>query len=143
MTVGFTYCLASSGYAFYQANFLEELAEPSKILYAPTNIPEDWGIELEPEDRKEKTTLFARTYFERSGSIGRYVDTTGTWQPFCPTDTDLIKRREVVDFECDIKHVIAQNRKTAWYWIVSSMIALLFGYIASNEKLRREFGFAS
>ena len=141
--LGFAYCFGTSAYSFYVANSLEIFSEPSSELTNFEKLPEDWGQNRTPEDREKITKKIASSFFVQGGALGNYVDNSGVWKSYCPTDSDLLKRQEKVDFECQARILIQQNLNTGWYWIVSSFIALLLGFVAAHKKLGKDFGFAS
>jgi len=136
---GFSYCMGISGLSFYLANTFESLSETSNTI---ENLPEDWGKDLAPEDREKKTKIIASVNFKQTGALGKYVDVAGEWQSYCPSENDVLKRTELIDSDCQIRNMSTQNRNAAWYWIVSSLIAVCLGFIASHKKLGKDFGFA-
>ncbi len=143
LAIGLAYCLGSSGNSYFMANALESLKTPNEELRKLGKLPVDWGADLLPEVRAERTNNIAQVYFKEFGKYNRVTDLNGKWRSFSPTEKDIKSRDKVIAQRIETKIIIERLKDISIYWVISMFVAILLGRISAHPKLGKEFGFDS
>lgn len=135
LSLGISYVVIFSTAYFHYANKFEKVSRPSDKFSLNPNIPEDWRAESPPDERESYSKIMARFYYKETGSLINYVDQTGTWRPYCPTDDDVKMRDVNIEYKFKLKNLENSYRKAAWNLIITAIFSALFGFLASRKMI--------
>jgi len=76
----------------------------------------------------------ARRAFRESGTLGSYTDRSGEIKSFAPTQEDLVRRERVVAYYSQAEYTARGNLAEAVLWLITGLLAVLFGFAMSFEK---------
>lgn len=89
---------------------------------------------LSPEREEASSLARARLAFEEAGTLGAYFDRAGKRREFVPTAEDIRKRERVVVNLVEMSAAARSSLSEALTWLVTGVLAVLFGYAFSREK---------
>jgi hypothetical protein len=107
---------------------------------APTQLPVNWGRGLSPERKELLSLARARHSFMESGNLGSYFDRGGETRTFAPTQEDLTRRERVVAYYSRAEYAARSSLAEALLWLIVGLVAVLFGFAMSFEKLPAHAG---
>jgi hypothetical protein len=70
-----------------------------------------------------------------SGTLASYVDRGGETRTFAPTQEDLMRRERVVAYYSRTEYAARSSLAEALLWLIMGLVAILFGFTMSFEKL--------
>jgi hypothetical protein len=97
--------------------------------------PANWGRGLSPERREILSLARARQAFIESGTLGTYTDRADETRTFAPNQEDLLRRERVVAYYSRAEFTARGSLAEALLWLITGLVAILFGFAMSFEKL--------
>jgi len=132
---GAAFCLMYAGFSYWKYHALRELAQSLERQTFPDDLPADWGKDLTPDKRELSSLTIARLAFVQSGTLRTYFDGTGERKSFAPDQEDVRRRDLAVVAQTRLEDAIRANSIDALLWVIWGLVAALFGYGISREKL--------
>jgi hypothetical protein len=93
------------------------------------------GRGLSPERKEILSLARARQAFIESGTLGAYIDRGDETRTFAPTQEDLLRRERVVAYYSRAEYTARGSLAEALLWLITGLVAILFGFAMSFEKL--------
>lgn len=104
-----------------------------------TELPPNWGANLDSEKREHSSLAYASTTFMHSGKLAHYYDRSGDLKPYCPTEKDIALREEEISVQSDLQHVTQNANSGVYSWLIFGFVSALAGWLAGRKK-RNSFG---
>ncbi|HEY6239784.1 MAG TPA: hypothetical protein VIW78_02995 [Burkholderiales bacterium] len=127
--------LAYSKYQDLRSRLIASQSQP-----APGPLPANLGRASSPERKEALSLARARHAFVESGKLGSYVDRSGGSKAFVPNQEDLVRREGVVTYHVQLESVARSSLGEALLWLITGLVAAIFGFVVSFEKMRPSNG---
>jgi hypothetical protein len=127
--------LAYSKYQDLRSRLIVSQSQP-----ATSQLPANLGRVSSPEKKEALSLARARHAFVESGKLGSYVDRSGGSRSFVPNQEDLVRREGVVTYYVQLESVARSSLGEALLWLITGLVAALFGFVVSFEKMRPSSG---
>jgi hypothetical protein len=139
MTVlGAAYCFLYGGYFLWKEHDTRQYVEALYRSAAPKGeLPANWGEHLAPPRREASSLSLAREAYLQSGTLRGYFDAGGARKQFAPTQVDVRRRDRVVATQARLEESIRESFNSGVLWLVWGVIAVLFGFGMSRERIAR------
>jgi len=128
-------CALYGAFAYWKYTDLKATLSVSQRKAAATQPPPNWGKGLSPEKKEVLSLARARQAFMESGTLASYVDRGGETRTFAPTQEDLMRRERVVAYYSRTEYAARSSLAEALLWLIMGLVAILFGFTMSFEKL--------
>ena len=133
-------CALYGAFAYWKYTDLKATLSVSQRKAAATQPPPNWGKGLSPEKKEVLSLARARQAFMESGTLASYVDRGGETRTFAPTQEDLMRRERVVTYYSRAEYSARSSLAEALLWLIMGVVAILFGFAMSFEKLPAQAG---
>jgi len=127
-------CALYGGFAYWKYVDLATLSMDQRKPSA-TQLPANWGGGLSPERKEAVSLARARQTFMGSGTLASYVDRGGETRTYAPTQEDLLRRERVLAYYSRAEYAARSSLVEALLWLIMGVLAILFGFAMSFEKL--------
>jgi len=127
-------------FAYWNYADLKAALSTNQRKPASAQLPANWGARLSPERREALSLSRARQTFTETGTLGSYVDRGGEARSFAPTQEDLLRRERVVAYYSRAEYAARTSLAEALLWLITGLVAILFGFAMSFEKLPAQAG---
>jgi hypothetical protein len=128
-------CLLYGGFTYWRYADMKATLSAGLRKAASTQLPANWGRELSPGRKEVLGLANARLAFMESGKLGSYIDRSGKIKSFAPTQEDLVRRERVVAYYSQAEYIARGSLAEAVLWLITGLLAALFGFAISFEKL--------
>ena len=91
--------------------------------------------DLSPERKESENVARARRVFWESGSLEPYLDRLNEKKLFHPSQGDIRRREFLVANQAQLEYAARESFTEALLWLVTGLLAVLFGYGFSREKI--------
>ena len=132
---GAAFCFMYAGFSYWKHHALKDIAQTLQRKMFPDDLPADWGKDLAPDKRETSSLAIARMAFVESGTLRTYFGSDGERKPFAPTQEDVRRRDFAVVTQARLDDAIRNNFFDALLWVIWGLVAAIFGYGVSREKL--------
>ena len=132
---GAAFCAMYAGFSYWKHHALKDVAQTLERRTFPEDLPADWGKDLPPDKREMSSLTIARLVFVQSGTLRTYFDSAGERKPFAPNQEDVRRRDFAVVAQTRLEDAIGTNLIDALLWVIWGLVAAVFGYGVSREKL--------
>lgn len=102
---------------------------------APARTAVDPAKGPSPERKEAENVVRARQAFWESGRIEPYLDRLNEKKLFHPSQQDIRKRERLVANQAQLEYAARDSFAEALLWLVTGLLAALFGYGFSREKV--------
>lgn len=127
VSAGFVSMLVHLGDSYWAMQFQEKtITILSKSANIPT-LPTDWGQDLTPESRVERSTEIARAAFHDHGRLQSIFDLSGVQQIFVPTAKDLHEREEKIGSFVRLKATAESTALVPTRIVITTIVVVFFG----------------
>jgi hypothetical protein len=133
-------CALYGAFAYLKYADLKTTSSMNQRKAASTQAPANWGGGLSPERKAALSLARARQTFMEFGTLGSYIDRGGETRTFAPTQEDLMRRERVVAYYSRTEYVARSSLAEALLWLIMGLVAILFGFVMSFEKLPAQAG---
>ena len=127
-------CALYGGFAYWKYSDLKATLSMNQRKVAASSLPANWG-RLSPEKKEVVSVARARRTFMESGTLASYVDRGGETRTFAPTQEDLLRRERVVAYYARAEYSARGSLAESLLWLIIAVIAVLFGFLMSLEKV--------
>ena len=124
-------CAFLSGFALWVARTTDVAGLPREPAAAA--LPANWGADLDPQTREKNSRTYASIAFASSGVLLTYVDKSGSWKPFCPSEQDIAARHHAVVATERMGQISQDAVHEALRWWVSALVAVVLGAFARRR----------
>ncbi len=128
-------CALYGAFAYWKYTDLKTTLSVNQRKSTATQPPPNWGKGLSPEKKEVLSLGRARHTFVESGTLASYVDRGGETSTFAPTQEDLMRRERVVAYYSRTEYAARSSLAEALLWLIMGLVAILFGFTVSFEKL--------
>jgi hypothetical protein len=133
-------CALYGAFAYWKYADLKTTLNMNQRKPASTQLPANWGGRLSPERKEVLSLARARQTFTETGTLGSYIDRGGETRSFAPTQEDLMRRERVVAYYSRAEYAARSSLAEALLWLITGLVAILFGFAMSFEKLPAQAG---
>jgi hypothetical protein len=133
-------CVLYGAFAYWKYADLKATLSANQRKSAATQPPANWGRGLSPERKEVLSLARARQTFMESGTLGSYIDRGGETRTLAPTQEDLKRRERVVTYYSRVEYSSRSSLAEALLWLIMGLVAILFGFTMSFEKLPAQAG---
>ena len=126
-------CALYGGFAYWKYSDLKATLSANQRRAAAAQ-PANWS-RLSPEKKEVLSLARARHTFMESGALASYVDRGGETRTFAPTQEDIMRRERVVAYYSRTEYAARSSLAEALLWLIMGLVAILFGFTMSFEKL--------
>jgi hypothetical protein len=136
--------LAASLYVLYGSFAYWKYQDLVEVLSQRTQKPvavqasqatQERGKKLSPEKKEAASLRLAQREFVQSGALGTYVNRRGEKKLFAPNQDDIKGRERIVAYLAQVDSAARNSFTEAMLWLITGLLAVLFGYVFSREKL--------
>jgi hypothetical protein len=121
-----------AAFLFFHLSSARTLALLTQDHFA--QLPATWGADLQPEAREKASVSYAQTAFLGAGKLLNYVDRSGEWKRFVPTQEQMRERESAVRTQVRLEEVTHELLQTAVSWWLSGALAALFGWLFGRSR---------
>ncbi len=133
-------CVLYGAFAYWKYADLKAMSSTSQRKSAAPQPPANLGRALSPERKEVLSLARARQTFMESGTLASYIDRRGETRTFAPTQEDLMRRERVVTYYSRAEYSARSSLAEALLWLIMGVVAILFGFAMSFEKLPAQAG---
>jgi len=133
-------CALYGAFAYRKYTDLKAVLSMNQQKPATAQLPANWGRALSPERKEVLSLARARQTFMESGTLGSYIDRGGETRTFAPTQEDLMRRERVATYYSRAEYSAQSSLAEALLWLITGLVAMLFGFVMSFEKLPARAG---
>ena len=133
-------CVLYGAFAYWKYADLKAMSSTSQRKSAAAQPAANLGRALSPERKEVLSLARARQTFMESGTLASYIDRRGETRTFAPTQEDLMRRERVVTYYSRAEYSARSSLAEALLWLIMGVVAILFGFAMSFEKLPAQAG---
>jgi hypothetical protein len=137
--LGFVSACILLGCVYLHLHYLEEkffvsLQKSNKLLI---ELPENWGDNLNLEEKSKSSLSYASMAYTSTGKIIRYFDKAGNRTLFIPSQSQLTERDRVVETNQSLQDQSNTYYSIAIKWFLSGLAALVLGWMEGRRTSKR------
>jgi hypothetical protein len=107
----------------------------SALQHKPAATQPDSGKDLSPEKKEAASLARARQAFMESGTFETYIDRRDEKKLFSPSHEDIRKRERALAMQTQLEYAARDSFTEALLWLITGLLAVLFGFAFSREKI--------
>src|SRR5271169_2254494 len=123
---------------FWVSRTMGNLAE-AMAKSVQTELPANWGANLDSENREHSSLAYASTVFTQSGKLVHFYDRSGELKSFCPTEKDIALRDQTITALSNLQYVGENAKSSVFSWLVFGCVSALVGWL-TGRKERKPLG---
>jgi len=128
-----TFYVLYGSFAYWKYYDLTDTLSTLQHRRAPTQP--DSGKGLSPVKKEAANLARARQAFVESGEFETYLDRRNEEKLFSPGHEDIRKRERSVAIQTQLEYTARDSLTEALLWLITGLLAALFGYAFSREKI--------
>ena len=132
---GVAFCVVFGSFAFWNYLGLTDTLSMRQHSPVPAQTAADSAKGLSPERKEAQNVDRARRAFWESGSLEPYLDRLNERKVFQPSQQDIRRRERLVANQAQLEYAARDSLTEALLWLVAGVLAALFGYAFSREKI--------
>lgn len=133
--LGIVFYVVFGSFAFWNYLDLTDTLSMRQHKPASAQMARDPAKGLSPEKKEAQNVDRARHAFWESGSLEPYLDRLNEKKLFHPNQEDIRRRELLVANQAQLAHAARDSFIEALLWLVTGLLAVLFGYSFSREKI--------
>ena len=133
--LGAAFYLVFGGFAFWNYLDLAETLSMRQQRPVTAQPVRDAGKGLSPEKREADSIERARQVFWESGKFEPYLDRLNEKKLFHPSQADITRRELLVTNQAQLAYAARSSFTEALLWLLTGLLAVVFGYGFSRERL--------